>query len=525
MRVLLTETVDPDGAMFRWLSPSLEAAGHQVVVVPGQEAVHHLGVSGWQALLVAAAEALEPDLVLTHPPYDHMSAATADRLRATGARVVGFAFDDPIFLPSWRARGPLERVLDGIDRIYDAYLTTSRAFADLAGARPNSRVLFTRWAMTPPASAPPPDAIPARLVLVGTAYPRRVALMKALADAGLPLLVRGHGWPDAAARMELPAGADVDLGGHVDALAMNALLRSGVVVSTADWEDQPVPMLKLRVLEAAFAGACQVASACPELAAHFEASEVPGYRDAEDLVRLAWELVADPPRRAAMARAAWTRAWAEHTWETRFPQLVEAVSGLAGPVGDREARAFDCPALTLTTMGLATSAEFAGRPGAAASFFAHAEALGAGVSATLGRARCALSTGDAEGAITLLEAALPAVDAVVQPAQATLRSRVGSRAHGTGLGRNRLLAPAVEASAFLIGAYAATDRVDSARAVISRLDDDAVVVVATMLNGDEAGAAVYDLLFRAALDADPDELAGEQAAHAPRWRAWLERAG
>ncbi|PKN57063.1 MAG: hypothetical protein CVU56_12800, partial [Deltaproteobacteria bacterium HGW-Deltaproteobacteria-14] len=384
MRVLLTETVDPDGAMYRWLSPALQAAGHRVVVVPGQEAAHHLGVSGFQALLVAAADALDPDLILTHPPYDHMSAATADRLRARGARLVGFAFDDPIFTPEWRARGPLEAVLAGIDACYDAWLTTSQRFAELAAATaPGSRVLPIRWAMCPPSPAAPRCGdIPARVVLVGSAYPTRVALIRTLAAAGLPLLVRGHGWPEAAPRLALPAGADVDLGGHVDAATATALLRAGVVVSTADWEDRPVPMLKLRVLEAAFAGACQVAAACPELGAHFTPDEVAPYADATDLVAVLRGLLADAPRRAAMAAAAHDRARREHTWETRLAELIAALAAVGRPVraiATDRAEPLACPALALTAMSLATSAEFNGRAAAAAAFFAHAERAGAGV--------------------------------------------------------------------------------------------------------------------------------------------------
>lgn len=528
MRVLLTETVDPDGAMYRWLSPALEAAGHRVVVVPGQEAAHHLGVSGFQALLVAAADALDPDLIITHPPYDHMSAATADRLRTRGARLVGFAFDDPIFIPEWRVRGPLEAVLTAIDACYDAWLTTSRGFADLAAASaPGSRVLPIRWAMCPPSPpSPPPDDVPARVVLVGTAYPTRVALVRTLAAAGLPLLVRGHGWPEAAPQLSLPAHADVDLGGHVDAASAVELLRAGIVVSTADWEDRPVPMLKLRVLEAAFAGACQVAAACPELGAHFTPDEVTPYSDPADLVAVLGALLADAPRRAAMAAAARDRARREHTWEARLPELLGALAAVGRPVRAATAARHeprDCPTLALTAMSLATSAEFTGRPAAAAAFFAHAEGAGAGVSATLGRARCAVTTGDNAGAIALIEPILGALAGAVQPAQATLRSRVTSRAHGTGLGHNRLLAPHLEAIAFLLTAYAATGREEDARAVLADLDADAIVLIAAMLEGDDAGGPVYDLLFAAALAARPVGLAADQEAHAPRWRAWLVR--
>ena len=172
-------------------------------------------------------------------------------------------------------------------------------------------------------------------------------------------------------------------------------------------------------------------------------------------------------------------------------------------------------------MGLATSAEFAGRAAAAGAFFAHAERAGAGVSAAIGRARCEAALGRHAAAAARLEAVNGVLRGAVQPAQAAIRARVRSRAHGTGLGLNRLLAPQVEPVAFLLAAYAAEGRVDAAREVVLGLDADALVSIASMLQGDEVGAAVYTVLFAAALAAEPPTLAVERAAHAERWRAWV----
>ena len=95
-RLLITETCDPDGAMWRWLSPDVSALGWQVRRLPSQEAVRHLGVAGLQRLVVSTCEQLRPHVLLVHPPYDHLGVSCTDAIRRLGTRVVGFGFDDPI---------------------------------------------------------------------------------------------------------------------------------------------------------------------------------------------------------------------------------------------------------------------------------------------------------------------------------------------------------------------------------------------------------------------------------------------
>jgi hypothetical protein len=49
VRIAITETLDPDGALARWASPDLMAMGHHVVPLPTQELAPVLGAHGLSA--------------------------------------------------------------------------------------------------------------------------------------------------------------------------------------------------------------------------------------------------------------------------------------------------------------------------------------------------------------------------------------------------------------------------------------------------------------------------------------------
>jgi len=103
MRIAIAETLDPDGALARWASPDLVALGHEVLPLPTQELASVLGTRGLSAWILAVAEAFAPDLLMVCPPYDHALSETWAACRARGAKVVGFAMDEPLFMAA-RAR-------------------------------------------------------------------------------------------------------------------------------------------------------------------------------------------------------------------------------------------------------------------------------------------------------------------------------------------------------------------------------------------------------------------------------------
>ena len=119
LRAVISETMDPDGAMFRFLSPDLEQLGYEVLRVPTQQAIRLLGPREYQQLLVEIAHTFRPHVMFVHPPYDYLSLQTAAAIRQVGVRLVGFAFDDSIFLPMLRASGQLEAAARDIHEAFD----------------------------------------------------------------------------------------------------------------------------------------------------------------------------------------------------------------------------------------------------------------------------------------------------------------------------------------------------------------------------------------------------------------------
>lgn len=458
-RALFSMTIDPEGAMDDWVDPP---PGWTIEPLPTQEAVLVLGIAGYQELVAETCLRERPDVLVTHPPYDYLDEPTADRVRAAGTRVIGYAFDDEIFAHAYDARTRAR-----LARVYDRYVTTREV----------------RWATRPIGPLPAGHGAPLDVVLVGRAWGRRVELVEALRAAGIAVTTRGAGWP----------------GGFVSRAAMEALYaRARVVLTTGDWEGHAVPMVKHRLLDTAMLGAFQIAQWSEDLRGYFPADEVPDYRDADELVARVRAALADPDGRQAAAARARARAVREHTWRTRFAELVDGVPLRADPgpasgsgsdagagAGDR---AF-APILTQLLLALATRAEAQGRPAAASAIARQLlvrrpdEPTAAAI---LGR--CLLDRGDADGAHAWLARAAAAPS---PPCAAALHCGIPGVAVGTGLGRLGLFPPAAEPVIGVVQALCAQDRLADAASVLAAVDEPAVAaaLVATVRFPDDPAFA------------------------------------
>jgi len=454
-RVAFSMTIDPDGAMHDWVDLP---TGFALLPIPTQEAVHLIGARAYEEVLVEIAERERPDVMVTHPPYDFLTPSGAARIRAAGTKLVAYAFDDEIFAGAY---SPSRKA--AIAAMYDRYATTREV----------------PWA-TAPQPAVDERAAEYDAVLVGRAYPRRAVLVEALRAAGLHVVARGIGWPD----------------GFVSRAGMRELYaRAAVVVTTADWEDVAVPMVKHRLLDTAMLGAFQVAQEAPDLRRYFAADEVPSFKDAAELVARVRAAIADPVSRREMARRARARALAEHTWTRRFPQLIAplALGEPRVPVG--RARLFD-----QLLLALASRAEASGRIAAAADLWrAAVERDPDEPAAACGLGRCLRDLGDRKGALPFLARAA----AVEQPLCASaLDCRLPSYGVGVGLGRMALFPPAAEATILRVAALLELRRVAEAAAVLDAIGEPALaraVARAIVLDEDPAFAPIRSRLARFSL--------------------------
>lgn len=118
---------------------------------------------------------------------------------------------------------------------------------------------------------------------------------------------------------------------------------ANAVLCPADWGGRGVPMVKARLLEVVLAGGLAVAEDSPELAAYFTPDEVPRYRTAEDLAATLRQIAQQPEQARATRERAWQRALREHTWPSRWPQLMAALGEASGPLEPKDGEA-DPPA-------------------------------------------------------------------------------------------------------------------------------------------------------------------------------------
>lgn len=154
------------------------------------------------------------------------------------------------------------------------------------------------------------------VVFVGQCYGIRPALVETLRQAGVRVDAFGVGWPNGPVSTEemitLISRAKVALG-------------VGAIGDSAD-----TLILKGRDFEIPMAGACYLTQHNPTLGSFFAlGEEIETYRDADDLVAKARELLASPDRAGAMRRRARIRSLREHTWARRFRTALEAMERLA----------------------------------------------------------------------------------------------------------------------------------------------------------------------------------------------------
>lgn len=504
MRIAITETLDPDGALVRWASPDLAALGHEVVPLPVQELASVLGAHGLCAWTLAVVRELEPDLLIALPPYDHVSASTWAACRALGTRVIGFAMDEPLFSKA-RARTAVAERYRSVLRAFDRVYVSAPDAAEELIAR-GLPVRWLRWALSPASltrSVVEPwatdDSVPAidpsladRVVLVGRPYERRIDLLRGLAEV-LPVFAFGPGWEHVPAAKLGRIEARPALTGP----AMHAVLAmAGAVVTSGDWEATPIAMVKARLLEAAFAGARQVAQDAPDLDAYFSEDELPRYRDGAELAAECRALLDEPAAARARAERARRRALAEHTWSARFAEIA----GDLGLEVDSSSK-IPAPRSDSWIAGLSAAASFAEQRGscrrAAALYHAAGDAMGL--------ARNLLQVDPAAAARAAAEA-IRQRDAAPTTAVGLYSRVVGD---GPALGHVGFLDPIPELEALHLTALLATGDVTAASSAVAELiargDPDRLVATAAVLSTDgvPAHAPVWRRLFASAATARP----------------------
>ena len=104
-----------------------QALGHQVSTIDPDELCEQFGIDLYRRALLQRIAAERPDILIVYPPYDLLRERKIAPSTNTARSSSGFAYDDPIFLPSYvRYAGDFEAICTQYRKLYDVYFTTSR---------------------------------------------------------------------------------------------------------------------------------------------------------------------------------------------------------------------------------------------------------------------------------------------------------------------------------------------------------------------------------------------------------------
>lgn len=442
-RALLSETIDPDGALPHWMSPDVARCGWDVHRLPTQEAIHLLGPGAYADLVVDVVTELRPHVLVVHPPVDFLSGSACAAIRATGTRLVGLGFDDALYASAWSDReGAGFRDLAAR---FDVWATTA-----MAGPTVDAGALPVRWALSPECVADNDPGAPAHdVVLVGRWTAERAALIAALDDAGIAVAAYGQGWPS----------------GPVSRARMLGLWRKArCVLTPSDGRD----MLKGRFLEAAFVGASQLIEACSDLPFYFrEQGTAVGFRGAAECVARARGAPTPPPELGAYR---WTRRW---------PELMTHVPASPLDAGPGSSRTL---ARLFTTLGHAAEAR-GSLALAAACFAAWSGERPDDPAARLACARVAFT--QERHANVLAALALLASDVGSPAAVDGLDAFAPAHGQGTGLGLSGALDPWLESTALQLASHLALGQPSAALELARRQPTHRLAALRELLARDD----------------------------------------
>ncbi len=477
MRVLLQETIDPDGALPGWIGRDLTAMGHRVVHLPVQELVVRLGPDVYARLFLDLARWFMPHVAVVHPPYDFLPLHTLRAVQALGTRVVGVAFDDPIMEPGYRGLGGEPGL--------DLYVTTGPA-----GSAPgNERVVHLPWAMSRLHGLRGPRLVPTAeptVCLVGRAYADRVALVRDLARLGVRVVVHGRGWAG-------PIQEGVDLRGPVPGAELPGLYRRcPVVLCPGGWDDTGTPMIKSRLLEVVAAGGLPAVRRAPGLDELFGEDEVLAYDTVEELAELVTRVHGGALDGLAMAAKAHARFLAEHTWRARWPAVLDALAGVGRPVtGDLPEPQGGPPAgyaAAMASLGLDLEAK--GRHDAGLAAIDELLGLDPGLPATwFASGRCMFALGRPKDALVRLRRAWSDSDGLTGPTARGLPLVWPPSEDGRGLGVSGRLDLRSEIRAYMVACHLALDEPEAARDLLrdASAEPDALVATVSLLDPSASG--------------------------------------
>lgn len=199
----------------------------------------------------------------------------------------------------------------------DLWASTSMVALEAASHDGLTNVVRTQWAANGDRLVEPLPGAACRYAVsfVGSAYGNRRRWVTALRSRGIDVACFGHGWPSGPVSTE-----------EVSRIYRESFLTLNLGDSGLQLEGMKLRrsrQLKARVFEVPGAGGCLVTETALELASYYRLGhEVVVFSTPDELAAQVKHLLDRPGERDAIARAGHARTRQEHTYESRFSQLL-----------------------------------------------------------------------------------------------------------------------------------------------------------------------------------------------------------
>jgi len=530
MKILLSNAVVAHGAFHHWMTQDMRGLGHEVSLIDPDELCEQFGIELYRRVLLQRIAAERPDILLLYPPYDLLRPQDTAKIHEMGTVTVGFAYDDPIFLPSYlRKPGDFELICSQFEKVYDVYVTTSKSIEREAKNRGISHLGHIRWACNTPADlGDKPRDLP--VVVIGAPYPRRVKMVKHLKDRGIkPVVFGAEGWKLFADVADCYQGMLTRPG------MFEMYRRAQIAIAPADWESTYTPMIKLRTLEIMCMGAFQLCEQCEDLDGYYvEGEEIVSYKDWDELADLIKKYQAEPKRRDEIGRAGYEATKKKHVWSVRWAEVEQLARPLMAQFRENQSVAAERDEHLPQELGLSACGghyEKLGDVGTAQIAVDEWLTLNPGYyTAQLAKGRLCLAEKKFAEAERHLKAALEvAGDLCPRAVDSTVTQRKLGPRLGLGKVFPGIFPRVVEAYCHLLILYAMMDREEDAERLMSQLagisDDVLFISIVSMIaeQGIEQliGAKYLARYVEIVISTEPIVWAGERSRHLAHF--WMLR--
>lgn len=291
--------------------PALRQLGHQVTLFESGVRACYQDFPQMNASLLRTVERVRPDVVLAVQTHFEIWLETWKIIRDSGiAATVNWATDD-----SWKYAQFSHLVAPA----FTAFATTYPSIYERYRRDGHANVFLTQWAANSAAFQPPQPGVRCRypVSFVGTSYGDRPKRIETLRRRGIQVECFGHGWPNG------PVAAS-----EIPRIIQNSVISLNLADAPSIWKmrGQFDRQIKARTFEVPGSGGFLLTEWTEGLERYYQpGKEVAAFRGDRELADQTNYYLSHLTERDTIADAGYERTQREHTYEARFPELLNFV--------------------------------------------------------------------------------------------------------------------------------------------------------------------------------------------------------